>query len=1205
MDDLAGLGLGEDSPIDDGPMAGGDGGELSAGDGSLSESPELHCYGCNISSKDDDPVEKRKKAATGSKGKAGAVKWGNSTKRWIKKKRGGERVRRIRKCGEWCLLCRNHVKRTVAKSPLYKKIATNKQKGKREACKQLKMDLRAADGKFRKRWKDEIDETVHLRAGGRSRVRGSDVNIVRTDEHSHEIIDNSLKFYTVKKYKELIGDPKITRAKIVTRTLKAGKKISGVYVREGEEGIYDVKDVYRTGAARQQKQHDGSEALHEAEAEEALSELEAELEDEDMNKGVLTLAESKKRVEESVPKDGEGEASEHSEARSGSEDGLDGESASGSNHGSGDDGSNSSGESDEDSVGRKKKKRKHRVPCEQKSEKSVSVATPSVKVSPSSRSKKLKVAASPPAAAVQDGSGSAVQGLEELDTKSAGRLGSVALQPLTAWLDKYSKGEFDSVKGGALRSLTKDVTEMLRAAKNVVAKSNAQQRSKVVKAITQVESVVNLVKLAAKPAPTYLELASSWDTVVSADALPTDGHTWRLVVLHAEHQIEFGNADKALAGIVGDGGSIRHTASKIQSESLRRAAATSILVRYTAAVLPPKVVVEDLEARRLLEPVLALLRTKPEMFTDEVAKHVQILTAITWMNKDSDRDNCCSALKACKDQAPDGRKAVESVLGAFVASRFGKTAIRAASALIETMTKDALVTDKFKDILVALSSVATTFGNEIGEQEFKNILDNVCSTVRDLENHAAAWPKDRPLPPSVESCVAQVQAWCVSFGAALVGLWHRAVEEFPTRSSGCLLEIRHPAKYTQAVEFMDSLAHFWTEFNVEVHAKVMRLDEPCSMIGKANFFSFCKVANAFKFVADNYSMLESTDEADQIRLGFRIGAALDDVACCNELLDSFKSEEGISVAKTLGKHLHTYMEEISSNMELTADGIEDALPVTLHKLVELFDNEGKMLDESATVSTLVALDLQVAGRQIDEAVGKMYILRFTSSGANDMDSTLGRLRALAVVMPPVKSSIACHMAAEAMHAAAGNWEVEWGFMQAVQALLSQARGLEGSGAESAEMLSRFNKFKGAIIQLCKDIGGSSLDELFHLVSNIEAHLVDLKPLLSNLESEDALSAYVNHAHHAALLPLLKQLQGEKSGGLKRYDRIAGTLRCMGITEEKGWNFVESRKTFQKALTKARAQIAIKGAVKILHRKSGNLVEGLLAESSRLKVTFPK
>ena len=80
------------------------------------------------------------------------------------------------------------------------------------------------------------------------------------------------------------------------------------------------------------------------------------------------------------------------------------------------------------------------------------------------------------------------------------------------------------------------------------------------------------------------------------------------------------------------------------------------------------------------------------------------------LNKDSDRGHCCSALKACKDQTTDGRKAVDSVLGAFVASRFGKTAIRAASALIESMTKDALVTDKFKDILVALSSVATTSG---------------------------------------------------------------------------------------------------------------------------------------------------------------------------------------------------------------------------------------------------------------------------------------------------------------------------------------------------------------------------------------------------------------------------------------------------------------------------------------------------------------
>ena len=83
MDDLAGLGAASDDETVhfDGQVAGGDGGELSAGDGSMSESPGLHCYGCNISSKDDDPVDKRKKAATGSKGKAVAVKWGNRTKR--------------------------------------------------------------------------------------------------------------------------------------------------------------------------------------------------------------------------------------------------------------------------------------------------------------------------------------------------------------------------------------------------------------------------------------------------------------------------------------------------------------------------------------------------------------------------------------------------------------------------------------------------------------------------------------------------------------------------------------------------------------------------------------------------------------------------------------------------------------------------------------------------------------------------------------------------------------------------------------------------------------------------------------------------------------------------------------------------------------------------------------------------------------------
>ena len=86
MNDLADLGA-------DGSEDGAEGsegapaGELSD---SISEPPELHCYGCNISSKAEDLIEKREKAATSSKGKVATVKWGNSTKRSVKKKKEGE-----------------------------------------------------------------------------------------------------------------------------------------------------------------------------------------------------------------------------------------------------------------------------------------------------------------------------------------------------------------------------------------------------------------------------------------------------------------------------------------------------------------------------------------------------------------------------------------------------------------------------------------------------------------------------------------------------------------------------------------------------------------------------------------------------------------------------------------------------------------------------------------------------------------------------------------------------------------------------------------------------------------------------------------------------------------------------------------------------------------------------------------------------------
>ncbi len=89
--------------------------------------------------------------------------------------------------------------------------------------------------------------------------------------------------------------------------------------------------------------------------------------------------------------------------------------------------------------------------------------------------------------------------------------------------------------------------------------------------------------------------------------------------------------------------------------------------------------------------------------------------------------------------------------------------------------------------------------------------------------------------------------------------------------------------------------------------------------------------------------------------------------------------DGVKVAEALEGQLRDYMGKISSGMVLSAEGIEDGLPVALMNLVELFDDNGNLEVDLDEASKVVALDLQAVGVRIDEAIGKVSILRFTGS----------------------------------------------------------------------------------------------------------------------------------------------------------------------------------------------------------------------------------
>eukprot|EP00972_Heterocapsa_arctica_P033894 4991449-Heterocapsa_arctica.AAC.1 len=69
--------------------------------------------------------------------------------------------------------------------------------------------------------------------------------VSRHEEQIVDLVDPSKKFYTLKKYKEDFGDPKALKVKVVTQTVN-GKKIQGVVVQVGEEGVFDFISTSRS-----------------------------------------------------------------------------------------------------------------------------------------------------------------------------------------------------------------------------------------------------------------------------------------------------------------------------------------------------------------------------------------------------------------------------------------------------------------------------------------------------------------------------------------------------------------------------------------------------------------------------------------------------------------------------------------------------------------------------------------------------------------------------------------------------------------------------------------------------------------------------------------------------------------------------------------------------------------------------------------------
>ena len=250
--------------------------------GSVSDSPELTCVGCRTTSKSECPVEVRKRGLSTASAEPAAKKrssasqagapvramWGKYTARKVKTQ-SGRKVKVRRRCGVWCRICMNILKKVV-KRKKYVKIAKAgmKKNDKHAAVNKIKEEIE--DGTLAERWKRAHGESVHQLAGGKSRVYSKGAFVQKTNKHKVALAQRG-KFYCLSKYKDDFGDPAITKAKVVKRIWK-GKKIRGVVVvSETDAGVFEHTCKSSAGTEKNRTKFAGADALVEEDLDDAES----------------------------------------------------------------------------------------------------------------------------------------------------------------------------------------------------------------------------------------------------------------------------------------------------------------------------------------------------------------------------------------------------------------------------------------------------------------------------------------------------------------------------------------------------------------------------------------------------------------------------------------------------------------------------------------------------------------------------------------------------------------------------------------------------------------------------------------------------------------------------------------------------------------------------------------------------------------------
>lgn len=129
---------------------------------------------------------------------------------------------------------------------------------------------------------------------------------------------------------------------------------------------------------------------------------------------------------------------------------------------------------------------------------------------------------------------------------------------------------------------------------------------------------------------------------------------------------------------------------------------------------------------------------------------------------------------------------------------------------------------------------------------------------------------------------------------------------------------------------------------------------------------------------------------------------------------------------------------------------------------------------------------------------------------------------------------------------------------------------------------------------CEDIGQLSIQEMTTLQTNLTAKFFDLKAIAADLDNK--IDEMVSYPGHSSFKNNLRELQGAKGNGMKRFDKAHGVLKALAQQVPRRHHQDQAGRSFADSVPFRRGFAAAQG------RGTGR---GFLAGGGALKVILPK